>query len=213
MNAIDLNNASAFASASATADAAISTVPVATPAGSLLLEMRRRSTKETPVARENAYRCALIGEAITAIDAGSVPSRFSVLLQSTINDLAQARFAEFCKANPTALTVDQRLFRVDALLAYWAEEKQSQRITGASITEWLAQSATLRSVPAAAATVWTRELPKLAAPSYAGVFTKKQAASIVARLHDDDLEHPVCVFVATRCNIILNKEDSQAADF
>lgn len=216
MTAIDLSSLSALSAASsvaASADCAISTVPAAVPAGFVLLEMRRRSTKETPVARENAYRCALVPDSMLAFDTSATPSRFVALLQSTLLDLACARFAEFCKASPSALTVDARLFRVDALLAYWAEVKQSQRITGEAISEWLKSSATLATLPPAAQAVWTRELPKMAAPSYAGVFTKKQAASIVARFADADLDHPICCFVAGRCNAILSREETSALDF
>lgn len=213
---IDLNNLQALSAASSTAaDArcAVSTVPVETPAGRVLLEMRRRSTKENPVTRENAYRCTLVSDGLFAIDAGAVPSKFAAVLQATLTDLANERFADAMRDAPSALTFDSRLVRTDALLAYWAERKQSQRIDGAAISGWLAQSATLQTLPAAAATVWQQQLPKLAAPSYTMAFTKKQAAAIVARLADADLEHPVAIFVANRCNIILSRDESSAADF
>lgn len=216
MTAIDLNNAAAFEAATNAQSVEalqIFTTPQVVPAGRIAIEMRRRSTKENPVPREQSYRCVLVPEGLLAINAGATQSKFVTLLQTTIHELARDRFAAFIKDNEAAATIPQALLSLDNVLAFWAEVKASQRIDAATIVEWLKQSATLQTLAPAAAAVWLRELGKLAAPSYASVFTKKQAASIVAKLADADLEHPTCAFVATRCNAILSRDDTQAADF
>lgn len=205
MQAIDLNNTAAFATAGA-ASAQIQTVEAATPAGMFKLEWTRRSTDKNPVTTHERVRIAFVPEGLLLIDRGATASKYVELLQSTIHRLATDKFVETLKRDPQTRSVSFAAFTVDAVLAFWAEERESQRLTNAAIADWLKQSKTLAALPEAKRAIWLQRIPQFAAPLWQRIFTQTQAASIVAQLDESDMEHTIAQTIIQRCNIILNTE-------
>lgn len=175
-----------------------------------LISWTGRSTEKNPLDATNRFRGIVVHSATLAIPDGATTSKFSKLLQETIHKLADAKFSADIKDQMTASTVQAAAYSLDAVLAYWAEEKQRQVIDGAKIIDWLKQSATYQALDAAKQKVWLSIVPKMAAPSYSNIFTTAQAAAIVAKIADADTDHPIALFIATRCNNIINKLTQEA---
>lgn len=181
----------------------VSVAPATTPENHTTVSWIRRSTATNPVATEQRYRGVTIHSSLLQIPDGSTTSKFSTLLQNTIYDLAAAKFQDYIKERMHETTMPEAVLSLDSVLAFWAEEKQRQTVDAEKITAWLKGSETLAALPANAQTVWLTKLPKIAAPSYRNLFTKAQAAAIVSKIADSDLESPIAAFIANRCNVII----------
>lgn len=208
----DLNNIESLAVASAPAMLSISTVaPDSVSSPFLLIRKDQRDSKLHKVAECDRHRSILVHESALLVPASSTSSKFLSLLQATILDLAKARFEAFLKDQPLAKEVPAALFTIDSVLAFWAEEKASQRIDGASISSWLLASATFASLTPKSQEVWKKELPKFAAPGYKMAFSKANAAAIIARIADADIEqsNAVCEFIMQRANNIISAADEE----
>lgn len=191
----------------------VSTPPTAVPAEGIVIAWSRRSTAANPVKQEERYRGVVVHRALLALPDGATTSKFAALLQSTIHELAQARFQAWVSdGRMLEREMPHSVLALDNVLAYWAEEKQRATIDADKIKAWLSAAPTYAALTEAAKAVWMRQLPKMASPGYRNVFTKEQAATIVSKLAAEDLDHPVGVFVATRCNAIIN-EETQADAF
>jgi hypothetical protein len=176
-----------------------------------VISWSRRSTDKNPVKTEERYRGIVVPAALLALPDGCTTSKFSALLQATIHDLADKKFASWAKDNMMVTQVDASQFSLDAVIIYWAEEKKAAQVDAAKITEWLKTSKTYAALPEQVQKVWLAKIPKIAAPSYALAFSKAQAATIVSKLHADDLDSTVAQFIATRCNNIITKESQEEA--
>ena len=191
----------------------VSTPATATPADSVTIAWSRRSTTANPVAATERYRAVTLHRAVLQLPDGATTSKFSSLLQETINKLAADKFqAWIADGRMMETKMPQHILSLDNVLAFWAEEKQRATIDGDKIKAWLAECATVKALAPAAAAVWNRQLPKIASPGYRNVFTKEQAATIVSKIAAEDADHPIAVFIATRCNAIIN-EETQADAF
>ena len=205
MTTLGLANVSELAAATAPLMLAISTVELAAiPKGTILIESRRRSTKENPVTDAQRYRAICVPEMMILLPNEAAQSKFHQLLQSKIQELAEARFAEFIKGNPLSSEVSAELFSINALLAYWAEEKKRASMSGEKILAWLKESATFASfTDDKKKAAWSTILPKLAAPGFRAAMTPAQATTVLAQINDSDLEHPTAIFVVNRLNSIM----------
>jgi hypothetical protein len=130
-----------------------------------------------------------------------------------VNELANACFTDWIRERMSETQIAAATLSLDSVLSYWASEAKRQSIDGEQITAFLKASVTLATLPEATRTIWLNKLPKIAAPSYRGLFNQQQAGAIIAKLAEADLEHPVCVFIAIRCNNILQADNSAAAAF
>lgn len=184
----------------------VSVPPVKVEDGKKLVSWSRRSTTANPVTATERFRGVLVSEAALRLPDGATTSKFERLLQSTIDSLADAKFQDYIKDRMLETSMPAAVLTIDSVMAYWAEERQRQTIDGAKISDWLKTSATAAALTPAQSKAWQSKLPKLAAPSYRLNFSKTQAAAIVSKLADADLENPVCIFIATRCNNILTDE-------
>lgn len=187
----------------------VSVAPAKLEDNTMLVSWSRRSTEKNPVKTEERFRGIVVPTASLALPDGATTSKFSALLQSVIYDLADKKFAKWAIDNMLVSEVDPTQFSLDAVIAYWAEEKKASQMDGAKITDWLKASKTLAALPEAAQKVWLSRLPKIAAPGYVNLFSQKDAASLVSKLHPEDLDHPAAVFVVTRCNTIISRESVQ----
>jgi hypothetical protein len=189
----------------------VSTPPLKVADAEIVVCWSRRSTEKNPVEVTQRYRGVVIPRAMLEVPADSVSSKFQKLLQFTIYDLADKKLTEYVKDRMHEITMPLALLSLDSILAFWAEEKQRQSIDAEKITEWLKQSKTLAALPAATQKVWLVKLPKIAAPSYKLQWKQGEAAAVISKLHAEELEHPVAVFIATRCNNVLTEESEEAA--
>lgn len=171
----------------------------------------RRSTAANPVANENRYRGVTIHRSTLAIPDGCTTSKFSKLLQDTIDGLATARFTDYIKDRMQDKEIPAAILSLDNVLAYWAEEKQRSVINGEAVLNWLKSSATLAAMDANKQKTWTTKVPKIAAPSYINIFSKGEAAAIIAKIAEADADHAIAQFIATRCNAIINNESIEDA--
>lgn len=190
------------------------TAPQKVAANTLAIEWKRRSTKTNPVDEANRYRAIHVAEGAMLIGNDACQSKFQVLLQSTIHDMAAKMLAEEL-AETDKREVQAARYTVNGVLAYWAEEKKRQTIDAAQIVTWLKASKTFESLNANQQRAWLERLPKLASPAYRSVLgadPKQAAAVIMSRLHDDDLEHAVCVFLSERLTNIINAEDQNISE-
>lgn len=216
MNTIDINTVNAAAinanaaqqlqsmQSTSSALVPIYTVPTATPPGMFALEKRARSTEKNPVEASQRYRVAFIPESLRLIDAGAMPSKFASLVQATIDGIAQERFAAMLAEDGMSLAaIDPKAFSVDALLMYWAEQRDRQRITKESLLSWLEGSATFASLSEKAKQLWRSRIPGILAPLYRNAFTVNEATNIVAKIADSDLSDPHAVMLANRLQIII----------
>ncbi len=176
-----------------------------------VISWSRRSTVQNPVKTEERYRGIVVHSAQLQLPDGCTTSKFAVLLQNTINDLADKKFAAWAKDNMMIREVDPAMFNLDAVIAFWAEEKQSAQVDATKITAWLTTSKTYLALAPEVQKVWLSKIPKIAAPGYANFFSKAQAATIVSKMHADDIDHTVAQFIATRCNNIITKESQEEA--
>lgn len=174
-----------------------------------LVSWARRSTDKNPVPAHERFRGVVIPRLLVPSDACT--SKFSRLLQATIDSLADGAFTEWVRSRMSALAVPQHLLTLDAILAFWAEEKQRATIDSEKLTAWLKQSATFAALPKERASVWLVKVPKIAAPSYRQNFTKGQAAAIVGAIVDADLDAPEAIFILQRCNNVLTVESQEEA--
>jgi hypothetical protein len=145
-----------------------------------------------------------------------VPSKFAVLLQSTVYDLAQEKFKQAMIASDyAAKEINPSHYGIDEVLAFWAEKKEAEKIDAKQISAWLLASDTFKQEQFAEGTgkykVWTSQLPKIAAPAFRGCFDKDNAASILAQLLDSDVDTPIGGFIAQRLADILNTESKANA--
>ena len=202
-----LNNVNAAATVETTEQSSklvpIYTVPTPTPAGMHALEYSRRSTDKNPVAQSERYRVAFIPEELRLVSAEGMASKFHALVQARIDELAKQRFEAMCKAEgPMLAAIDPRAFTVDSLLMYAAEERERSRITKESMLAWLTSSATFASLSDAGKKLWQARVPGILAPMFKNAFTRNEANSILAKLHNDDMSDPHCVLLANRLSII-----------
>jgi len=189
---------------SASALVPIYTVPTPTPAGFYALEKRARSTEKNPVAAHDRYRVAFVPEQPLLIDAGGISSKFASLVQARIHEIAQERFAALLAEEGMSLqAIEPRMFTVDALLGYWAEERERSRITKESLLSWFAGSATAATLSEKSRQLWQARLPGILAPLYRNAFTVNEATQIVAKLADADMSDPHAVMLANRLQIII----------
>jgi len=189
----------------------VSTPPSKVEEGSMVIEWSRRSTDKNPLPEAQRYRGIVIPASQLKVPDDSASSKFLRLLQGTIHDLAQALFVEKIKDQMEAIQIDGAAFTVDLVLAYWAEEKQRQSVDAAKITEWLKSSATFKVLNDAQKKGWLEKVPKIAAPSYQGIIRQGEAAAIVSRIVEEDLQHPIAIFILTRANKILSLESVETA--
>lgn len=176
-----------------------------------VISWSRRSTDKTPVKAEERYRAIVVPSASIRLPDGATTSKFSELLQSTIHELANNKFAAWAKDNLMVTQVDASLFSLDAVILYWAEEKKAAQVDASKITDFLKASKTYEALSDEAKKVWLSKIPKIAAPGYANFFSKAQAATIVSKFHADDLESPVAAFILNRCNNIITRETQEEA--
>lgn len=182
----------------------IYTVPTPTPAGTYALEKRARSTQQNPVDASNRYRVAFVPEQPLLIAQDGVSSKFAALVQARIHDIAQERFAALLAEEGMSLqALEPRMFTVDALLSYWAEERDRSRITKESLLAWFDSSATAASLSEKGRQLWRTRLPGILAPMYRNAFTSNEATQIVAKLADADMGDPHAVMLANRLQIII----------
>jgi len=177
----------------------------------MMLAWSRRSTEANPVKTQDRYRGINVPVASLTLPDGATTSKFSALLQTTIFDLADKCFTAWVKDNMLVTEVDATRFNLDAVIRFWAEEKRSAQIDAAKVAEWLKTSKTYEALTEEVKKVWLVKIPKIAAPSYTTIFTKAQAATIVSKIHPDDIDHPVANFIATRCNTVITKESQEEA--
>lgn len=187
----------------------VSTPPLQVKETERVVAWSRRSTEKTPVKESERYRGTVVPANLLAIPDAACSSKFQRLLQATVYDLADAKFAEYTKERMMETEMPVGLLSLDSILSYWAEEKQRQLIDGEKIIAWLKQSKTFAALNDKQKVGWLREVPKIAAPGYKMQWQKKDAAAVVAKLHDEELEHPVAVFIATRCNNIMTLESQE----
>lgn len=187
----------------------VSTPPAKLEDNTVAISWSRRSTDKNPVKTEERYRGIVVPAATLALPDGSTTSKFAALLQATIYDLADKKFAKWAADNMLVTEVDASLFSLDAVILYWAEEKKAAQMDGAKIADWLKTSKTYKDLPEAVQKTWLSKIPKIAAPGYANFFSKGQAATIVSKLHADDLEAPAAQFIMTRCNNIISRESQE----
>ncbi len=189
----------------------LSIAPAKVEDNQIVISWSRRSTEKNPVKTEERYRGIVVHAASLALPDGATTSKFSALLQATIHDLADKKFTAWVKDNMMVREVDPAMFSLDAVIAYWAEEKRAAQIDADKISKWLVTSKTYLALPAETQKVWIAKIPKIAAPSYTNNFSKSQAATIVAKFHADDLDEAVASFIINRCNVILTKESVEEA--
>jgi hypothetical protein len=182
----------------------VSTPPTQVAEHEMLIEWSRRSTEKNPVKDSERYRAIVIPRSLLKVADDAASSKYIRLLQTTIHDLAQSKFVESIKENMLSTSFDSSQLTLDLVLAYWAEERQRQMMDADKITAFLKASKTIAGMSESVAKVWMSKIPKICAPSYKMLFSKGQAATIVSKLHDDDMMHPAAVFIATRCNAILS---------
>jgi hypothetical protein len=193
--------------------APIFTVPQTLTDNQIAVIWSRRSTDKNPVAAENRYRAVVLPASRLQLPDGACTSKFQSLLQSTIHQLAETKLQADLKDGMHLREVPEASLSLDAVLSFWAEEKQRQVIDASAISKWLAESATFASLNPAQQAVWKTQLPKIAAPSYAMIFNAEMAAVIVSKIADADLEHPAALFVCQRCNSVISKPATVAAAF
>lgn len=189
----------------------ISTPPAKLEDGMQLVSWSRRSTEKNPVDAANRFRGVVQSASVLQLPDGSTTSKFSKLLQNTINELADARFTAWVKDNMMATAMPASFTSMDSVLAFYAEEKQRAVMDGAKILTWLKASPTFAALNEKQQKSWLEKMPKMAAPSYAGLFSRENAATVISRIHADDLEAPEAMFIMERCNKIINalsEEDS-----
>lgn len=188
-----------------------SIAPTKTPDHHLNICWQRRSTDKNPVDAAMRYRGVQVHESVLALPDGATSSKFHALLQNTIHQLADAKFTAWVRDNMHATEMPASHITLDSVLAFWSEEKQRQTIDAEKITAFLKASKTFAALTPAQQKGWLEKMPKMAAPSYKLLFNKEQAAVIVSRFHPDELDDPVLIFLATRCNNILSDESQEAA--
>jgi hypothetical protein len=210
--ATNLNDLSAMDKASQpTVVQIVSVPPVATKDDERIVSWSRRSTTQNPVAAADRYRGIVVKADSLLVPTDACNSKFYQLLQNTVHSLADACFTEWVKDNMHVTQVEAAKFCLDRVLAYWAEEKQRLSVDADKIIAFLKDSATFKKFGADKQKVWLHRVPKIAAPGYKNLLTKEQAAAVIAQLSDDDIENPICIFIATRCNAILNAESANEA--
>lgn len=213
-NTVDLNSTDELASVGMLQ---VFTAPQKIAAPMLAIEWKRRSTTANPVAEANRYRAIVVHESALAIGTDACASKFQVLLQRTIHDLASTMLAaELAETDKREVYASK--YTVNGVLAYWSEEKRRQTIDKDAVIAWLKTSATFEALPSdAIRTTWLATLPKLAAPAYRQVLGQNaadKAARILSRFATEDAEHPVCVFLSERLsNIMTPDEEIQAEAF
>ena len=183
----------------------ISTPPAEVSKDSQLISWSRRSTEKNPVPAAQRFRGVIQPVSVLTLPDGSTTSKFSRLLQNTINDLADARFTAWVKDNMHAAEMPASFTSMDSILAFYSEEKQRQTIDGDKLAAWLKTSKTVAALPAATQKSWLEKLPKMAAPGFANIFTRDQAATIISRFDESECDAPEAAFIITRCNTIINK--------
>lgn len=174
-----------------------------------LVSWSRRSTAANPVSATERYRAVIVHSSSLTIPDGATTSKFSALLQSTINSLADAKFTDYIRERMHEVEIPAAVISIDSVLAFWSEEKQRQTIDADKITTFLKGSETLAALNEQTQKVWLNKVPKIAAPNYRTNFSKGQAAAIVAKLAENELENPIAVFIATRCNLIITDESQE----
>lgn len=183
----------------------LSTPPAEVAKDMQLISWSRRSTEKNPVPAAQRFRGVVQAIGVLTLPDGSTTSKFSKLLQNTINDLADARFTAWVKDNMHATEMPASFTSMDSILAFYSEEKQRQTIDGDKLAAWLKTSKTVAALAANLQKSWLEKLPKMAAPGFANIFTRDQAATIVSKIHEDEVDAPEAAFIITRCNTIINK--------
>ena len=178
-----------------------------------VISWARRSTEKTPVAVDQRYRGVTLKASALKVPNEACNSKFHMLLQNTVYDLANARFIDWVKDNMMQHEMDEELLTLDSVLMFWAEERQRQVIDGDSIKAWLLKSYTYtQNLGEKQQLAWARTVPKIAAPGYRGLIAKDIANAILAKIAEEDHEHPACVFIMQRLNNITEAapEDADA---
>lgn len=188
-----------------------STPPIKVADADMVVCWARRSTTANPVSTTQRYRGTMIPRAKLAIPSDKCSSQFYMLLQSTIHGLADACFTAYIRERMDDVTIPAAVLTLDNVLAFWAEEKQRQVVDAEKITAWLPKSETWKALTDVQRKAWASKLPKIAAPSYALAFTKENAAAIITKIATEDMEHPIALFIATRCTNVINKETEENA--
>lgn len=209
---IDLSNAQQLLDDTAPAQLqVVSTPPLKLADTQMMVKWSRRSTEKNPVADTERYRGVCIDKKVLAIPHDACHSPYYALLQSTIHELADGAFTAWVKENMHSVKMDAARLSIDAVLAFWAEKKESETIDAAAIVEFLKASATCKAFSAEKKAAWLQRVPKIAAPAYKNIFSKKDAAAIAAQIVDADLEHPAALFIVQRANNILTTESIAAS--
>lgn len=204
MNAPALNLETTIATADADNTLTISTAaPTSIPAGFLPVAWTRRSTTQNPVIDADRYRGILVPDSFLIVPVADCASHFHSLLTASMRDLADARLTSILKESPSVRSVLADSFKLRSLLAWAAEERKRATIDGKQITDWLLASETIKGLSDKSAVTWKTYLPKLAAPTYRQIFKPEQAATILSRIADSDLSHPVVIFLCERLNNIV----------
>jgi hypothetical protein len=166
---------------------------------------RRRSTKQNPVKPENAFRGVVIPADLLRIPEAVRVRPFDALLQATIYQLANEKFQSMIEESPDLKSVEAEEIDIHAVMAFYKQKQDAAAIDGAKILEWLLSSETFGILTERQQLTWKTKLPKIAAPSYAGIFTQGEAAAIVARFTAGDADSDIGEFILTRCNAIISK--------
>lgn len=177
----------------------------------MVIAWSRRSTDKNPVSAEERFRGIVLPKSVLALPHEACSSKFYNLLQITLWNLADGMFTSWVRDNMLNTDYEVHRMTIDNVLAFWAEERQRNTIDAAKIVEFLKQSKTLAGFAPALQAVWLNKLPKIAAPSYKQTFSREQAAAIVSKLHEDDLDNEVCLFIMQRANNVISAETVQEA--
>lgn len=137
-----------------------------------------------------------------------VPSKFVTVMADAFYKLAKARFTETMKdeGRDTVRTVDSSDYTIPALLEYFEQVAESNRLTKDAIVEWFNSSATAASILATRGekiqTNWRDTLSKLASPN-SGI-NSEQAGKLLAGIKHED-QDTVGANIVRRLNTIINK--------
>ena len=176
-----------------------------------LVRTRRETDPKKPIPATERYRAINVPAENLAVPSDQCSSKFHQLLQNTILGFAKKKFEVYITDNMGAKEVALNLFTMDAVLAYASERAEASKIDAEKITAWLVSSATFKTLNEKQQVGWKELLPKIAAPGYGNSLLPTPAATIIAKLHADDLEHPVAQFIMQRCNSVILKNEAESA--
>jgi hypothetical protein len=195
--------------------AVLSTPPTTEAADMRYIVSTRRSTKQNPVPEGERYRAIVQHATILAVPSAECATRFYGILQAAIDEMAVSKLAALVKETPALKEVNADQFTMAAILAHASEKAASLAIDAVKVSDWFKLSHTYKALLATSeqlAASWLAKLPKIAAPNYRSAkdFNPSACASIVSKLHDEDLDSPIAQFIMSRCNAIITDAETNA---